>query len=129
MGTNYYLRIKCCPNCGKPDDGIHIGKSSAGWCFSLHVHPHDGINDLTDWERKFDQENTKIVNEYEEKVSKEEMIKIITNRHWKGREPSGSFYEENHALPGPNGLMRHRLGFGCIKHGEGTWDCIDNDFG
>lgn len=59
MGTNYYW-IKedtTCPHCGRRDHDevrIHIGKSSCGWCFSLHVDPSIGIRSLDDWIERFD---------------------------------------------------------------------------
>ena len=34
MGTNYYLNDR------------HIGKSSAGWYFALHIYPEENINSL-----------------------------------------------------------------------------------
>ena len=40
MGTNYYLHKKPpCEACGHEPAPLHIGKSSGGWCFSLHVIP------------------------------------------------------------------------------------------
>ena len=50
MGTNYYLYQKPdCECCGRPFEPLHIGKSSAGWCFALHIMPEDGISTLLDW--------------------------------------------------------------------------------
>ena len=37
MGTNYYLETDACDKCGRGDGPLHIGNSSAGWCFALHV--------------------------------------------------------------------------------------------
>lgn len=71
MGTNYYLKPKPCECCGRTDEGLHIGKSSAGWCFSLHVIPEEGINGLDDWKSRFDEPGVQIVNEYGEVVSKD----------------------------------------------------------
>lgn len=51
MGTNYYAEYQPpCPTCGRQDPPLHIGKSSAGWCFSLHVIPELGLNDWPEWE-------------------------------------------------------------------------------
>jgi len=50
MGMNYYVEEKpACECCGCKYEQIHIGKSSAGWCFSLHVIPEMGLNNLEDW--------------------------------------------------------------------------------
>ncbi len=132
MGTNYYFHDRRdCPCCKRPFPELHIGKSSAGWCFALHVIPEDGINDLQDWEGNFLDPESYIENEYGEQVSVEKMLDVIKNRSW----DRGVFiwtpkdYADNHAEPGPNGLVRHKIdGHRCVKHGEGTWDCIKGDF-
>jgi hypothetical protein len=46
MGTNYYMPVEKCDHCGHKPKALHIGKSSAGWCFSLNTHPAEGINRL-----------------------------------------------------------------------------------
>ena len=41
MGTNYYWQeSEPCAACGRGYEQVHVGKSSAGWCFSLHVSNH-----------------------------------------------------------------------------------------
>lgn len=133
MGTNYYLRLpgtNACKHCGRSDNAedLHIGKSSHGWCFSLHVIPERGINDLDDWLPLF--ERYLIRDEYGEAITPREMLNIITKRG----NPRGAavhspeWYASNGAEPGPNGLARHRIGSHCVKHGVGTWDCIPCDF-
>ena len=83
MGTNYYFHQKStsmCEHCGH-DPGakvLHIGKSSYGWCFSLHIIPEEGINSLDDWKLAWDKPDAKILNEYDEVVRPEDMLKIIT---------------------------------------------------
>jgi hypothetical protein len=131
MGTNYYLHTKApCKTCGRPFEAKHIGKSSAGWCFSLHVIPDEGINDLPDWEKLWKKKGAFILDEYGDRVSTGMMKKIITERAWKGGEQwSQDEHTYNHSISGPNGLARHRLGDGfCIKHGAGTWDCLIGEF-
>lgn len=126
MGTNYYFHRDICPMCGKADETFHIGKSSYGWCFSLHVIPEEGINDLPDWEKMW--ESGIIADEYGKRLKPVEMKDIITRR---GSKPviSSEWYSKNHAIPGPNGLARHKLDpQHCVKHGEGTWDCILGEF-
>lgn len=113
MGTNYYLHEKPdCESCGRPFKPIHIGKSSGGWCFSLHVYPEDGINTLDDWCELWNKPGAFVRNEYGERIPIAEMYRIITDRRWH----SGT-------------LRRHdRAGNHCIGHGHGTWDYIVGEF-
>jgi hypothetical protein len=139
MGTNYYCEASApCPHCGRHDpERIHIGKSSAGWCFGLHIHPDLDIRSLRDWQNFWVGKH--IEDEYGTAVSAEDMLKIITERgldkpidlsNFIGRYDSVSdLYRMNHASPGPNNLLRHAInGWHCVAHGEGTWDLLVGDF-
>jgi len=141
MGTNYYLQHGVCECCKKPDSTRHIGKSSGGWCFSLHVYPEEGINNLEDWKTLFRDPKSKIVDEYGQPEIMSSMLTIIENRHWmpRGDKPPYAmgigentweeFHRKNHSFDGPNNLLRHQILDGhCIGHGEGTWDYIIGDF-
>lgn len=132
MGTNYYWHEKPpCEHCGQTiGERLHIGKSSAGWCFSLHVSSFDGIRSLGDWQNRFDLPGSWIADEYGDRVTVEEMLSIITERKWDGpnRCVDAGWIERNHAQQGPNGLMRHKIGPYCVGHGEGTWDLIPGEF-
>ena len=140
MGTNFYLyeESKKCPTCGHdPVEPLHIGKSSAGWCFSLHVLPDDGICDLADWEARWSKPGARIVDEYDREVSPDDMRRTITERGRDDRDweeaPWGyhswqAFHSENHSEPGPRGMIRHRIDRYCIGHGAGTWDLIVGSF-
>ena len=85
MGTNYYLRTgnkitKTC-NCGfehELDEELHIGKSSYGWKFVLHIIPERGINELEDWEELF--KTGKIFDEYDREITVEQMMDCILHR-------------------------------------------------
>ena len=134
MGTNYYLRENVCEACDRFDE-LHIGKSSAGWCFTLHVDSELGINDLPDWAERWSKSNCRIRDEYGKTLSQEDMLLVITARHWDntkkwwtGYADEADFHRQNHSENGPNGLLRHRLGQYCLKHGEGTWDCVPGEF-
>lgn len=130
MGTNYYFYEKPpCPTCGHAGgERKHIGKSSGGWCFSLHVDPDDGINSLDDWKHLFAQPGSYIKDEYGDQIPPPEMLEIITNRKWRTQLHGEQFHRENHSQPGPNGLLRHQIGSHCVGHGEGTWDLIRGEF-
>lgn len=112
MGTNYYLEEKPpCESCGRPFERLHIGKSSAGWVFALHVIPGE-IDSLKDWQLRWVKPGVRIVDEYGRQFSPEDMLLIITAR-----------------LRGDDRLMRSVPGKGhCVGHGDGTWDLIDGEF-
>ena len=107
MGTNYFLYRK---NQGDPlIEKLHIGKSSVGWCFSLHVMPEENIWRLSDWQRVLVQPNVLYIkNEYDEIVTVEHLTDIITKRARYGQK-----------------LQRHVVDhIHCIGHGKGSYDYI-----
>jgi hypothetical protein len=140
MGTNYYLHQKPdCECCGRPFEPLHIGKSSGGWCFGLHVNPEEGISTLDDWRKLWAAPGAYIRDEYGQRISVEEMELTITARKshkdwsdpkwWQGFYRSEQdFHDKNHSERGPNGLLRHRIGPYCKAHGDGTWDCLNVEF-
>ena len=122
MGTNYYLHKASkskCEHCGHDPEAevLHIGKSSYGWCFSLHVIPEEGINSLEDWVARWGEPGVQIRNEYEEEMPPEEMYKIITTRG------PGKWCHEGREL------HRHDLdSWNTVAHGPGSWDLIRGEF-
>ena len=111
---------------GEGDFDKAAGKSSGGWCFSLHVT--DTIRSLDDWKEEW--QNGIILDEYDSEISQEDMLGIITVRSWASKRPmTPEELDRNHAFYGPNGLLRHRIEAGhCIGHGDGTWDLIMGEF-
>lgn len=130
MGTNYYLAEKPpCACCGRSFDRLHIGKSSAGWCFSLHVLPDDGINDLPDWQARWSQPGATIWNEYGEQISADDMLKTIAERKYGGiSPPDEAWLVRNGAERSPSNLARNGIGGHCIGHGASTYDLIRGEF-
>ena len=127
MGTNYYVAGKpVCDCCGRGYPPLHIGKSNAGWHFSLHVYPELGLDDLAAWETYL--QNEQIVDNYGKDIPLEFLLRIIKDRYqWDEWTPEE--LELNCAEKGLNGLARHKIdGTRCIGHGEGTWDYIATDF-
>jgi hypothetical protein len=127
MGTNYYMATKAaCKECGHKEPSRHIGKSSAGWVFALHVYPDEGINDLDDWKPLLEAA-PEIRDEYDRIISVEDMLSTITGRSWPKLKP-GFDYARNGAEPGPNNLIRCKPNQHGVTHGAGTWDCHTGDF-
>ncbi len=131
MGTNYYLTVnEVCSECGRGEEQIHIGKSSGGWHFLIHVIPERKLYFLSDWQKFW--KGKQITNQYGTKLSKKQMLDRIRNRKYHGT--LGNFrsedvYQQNNAESGLNGLLRPQLdGNYCIGHGDGTWDYITGDF-
>ena len=158
MGTNYYQLE---PNPDYYEETLasltepkylqkHIGKSSAGWVFSLHVIPEEGLVSLAAWKRRWNKildsgEKLLLVNEYGESITLKELLSVITEREsdisWESHEEHvlhSSFFahesfmdylDSNSAVKGPNNLLRHRIdGKYCTGHGKGTWDYIEGWF-
>jgi hypothetical protein len=83
MGTNYYLRMNICSNCGRYDE-LHIGKSSGGWRFMFH-----GYRELSD-EVKFSSYsdllqilntgNYQIYDEYQELISISDFLSMVKEK-------------------------------------------------
>lgn len=79
MGTNYYVIPQPpCEHCGRAYEARHIGKSSYGWAFGLHVYPEEGIANLSDWKTCLD--GKRIIDEYGRDISVQEMLDIIERR-------------------------------------------------
>jgi hypothetical protein len=126
MGTNYYWEQPACDACGRAPERIHIGKSSSGWCFALHVT--DQIRSYGEWVRVFDTPG-RIVDEYGDVIPTSTMLDIISERRGHGGPPpTEAWLANNYAVPGPRGLVRHQLGPYCLGHGEGTWDLVPGEF-
>lgn len=133
MGTNYYVKSSPCACCGHTPEALHIGKSSAGWTFALHVHPELGLNSLDDWKTYLSDKG--IEDEYGQEISLTDLLITITDRSNKSGRPPGDyaswkqFHAANQSMAGPNGLVRWRTSDHCIGHGDGTWDlCVGNYF-
>lgn len=139
MGMNYYLRPSRNPLkwFGNPFPfpswgntlELHIGKSSAGWCFALHIHPDIGINGLENWKPWLRRH--RIEDEAGRRISYKALMDTITDRSWPTRDGrfTPEYLAQNHAIPGPNNLLRYQVdGFRCIANGHGTWDLLMGSF-
>jgi hypothetical protein len=143
MGTNYYLYPRAdCACCNRPFKPLHIGKSSRGWCFSLHVIPEEGINSYNDWEERWSRQGSFILDEYGDAIAIPRMKVIINERNCDGKKDNWNcnwwasgynserdFHRCNNSERGPNFLLRHQIdGKHCLGHGLGTYDYIAGEF-
>lgn len=75
MGTNYFLKQKKCNQCGKIEEGTHIGKSSAGWKFNFQANKfsfYKNIEELKIWLK-----GKSIYNEYGEFIPKKKFWDMV----------------------------------------------------
>jgi hypothetical protein len=154
MSTNYYLESPRCKDCGHAERVEHLGKSSVGWVFSLHIYPESGIHDLSDIEKWIKRETVRgqlqICSEYGEVLSWMDFLVIVTKRSnpriirdgWESEwwnmggwphshyyTSEGDFHCKNSSKRGPSGLLRHRVDDNhCVANGAGTWDLIIGEF-
>jgi len=130
MSTNYYWFAN--PECAP----IHVGKSSYGWCFSLHVartddsqEYRDGLPlDLDGWRALFARPGSFIRDEYGGTVTAEDMLSIITQRSRPKWTADGDWCDQNFASRGPNNLARLTHGHGRPGPDNETWDYCYGDF-
>lgn len=96
MGTNYFFKEDCCPTCGHSSQ-LHIGKSSGGWPFNVHVIPEKGIWSWNDWMSFFAKTKGKIFDEYGDEISVDELNKwVVFKRKHKNEKHVVIAYEEEH---------------------------------
>lgn len=136
MGTNYYwiseTETDRCYTCHNVVPARrHIGKSSAGWVFGLHVYPEEreAPQDFIGWKNLFYSGTGHIVNEYDDLVTIDDMIETITEREWARPKNWKKQEATPYGVHGPSGLWRHKIQDRfCIGHGEGTWDYMVGEF-
>lgn len=129
MGTNYYWHQKPAPcrTCGHDEAKvIHIGKSSMGWVFMLHVDSEEGLNTLEDWQDRWTKPGSKILSEYGTLTDIEKMNDIILDRENASEPWSVSRMAQNQASPGPRGLYRGVFNF--QPSNDETYDLVDSEF-
>ena len=112
MSTEYYLhrsgnlieRLS-----GFEPDILFIGISAGGWVFGLSLYSNCKINSIRDWYKLFNRDSNRIVDEYGNVITVDEMMSIITDRP--------VFKDE---LKRYSDLHKHQT----ITVGGGSWDYI-----
>jgi hypothetical protein len=147
MGTNYYLRRPMPASSDTPcgydfrwyhregytpaqQEQIHLGKSSYGWVFALHVYPNAGVRSWDDVQtlcRVLTENGWVLVDEYGDNLSVEDFIAVVTDRDpiepSDERTPYSRAVADDSLYDGVVGLWRSRPdGQYCLGNGTGTWD-------
>ena len=154
MGLNFYLvypeqvdvECHCCGHVKQEHKKLHLGKSSNGWTFALHVYPEQGIHTWGDVLYEALQATGKggwIKDEYGTEVEIDMFVDIVTERssHYTIEhniaiatayniwyKDVADFLRKKEAVAGPNNLLRHKIDQYCVGHGEGTYDYIVGEF-
>jgi len=131
LGTNFFSILNftqqsCDPFSLKSlerHESFHIGKSSIGWCFSLHVIPEIGIHSFEGWVPILMNPERFIVDEYQKVISFMQLYSIIHDRKGENNFTSEQL-AANFAIQDASGLLRHEIGGNCIAHGPGTYDLM-----
>lgn len=61
---------------------LHIGKSSYGWKFLLCAYPEYNINSLENWKVAWLDKKNYIMDEYNDKITPEELLDTIFRKHY-----------------------------------------------
>jgi len=127
--STLYVWVPWVPFNGQRIRPRHLGVSSGGWCFALHVYPEEGINTLDDWMCLLEKPGSGIFDEYHRLVRLNVMLLDIKDRWCPPVERGEEFYRTQFGEPGPNGMIRHKIQEGrCIGHGPGPWDYFIGTF-
>lgn len=129
MSTNYYWHEKSnpCDKCGHDEAKIlHIGKSSIGWVFMLHVDSEEGLHTIQDWFDRWKEFGSRILSEYGTLTSIEKMTNIILDRENISSQWGKMKMLANHAEYGPNGLYRGTRN--TIPKGNASYDLVEGEF-
>src|SRR2546430_2680384 len=78
MGTNYYARLNICPTCKRPEEEIHLGKSSMGWKFMFQYNGgqyYKSVPEMKKWLK-----DKLIFNEYDEQLPNRDFWEMVATK-------------------------------------------------
>lgn len=78
MGTNYYAHVNPCSECGKPEEKLHLGKSSGGWKFCFR--DRDEYSDITEFQTFIRLDYVKLVDEYGREISPDDFMEKVEGK-------------------------------------------------
>ena len=103
MGMNHYIRGL---EGDDPDDpGLHVGKSSGSWAYSLRVHEDLGLVDIDSWTRFIEHRGQEIVDEDDEVISFEDWLDRVRRTEWNGGPVRRQKAEDRYGTDGPADLI------------------------
>jgi hypothetical protein len=88
MGTNYYVRPEYDrPDLEREEEGIHLGKSAAGWVFTFRAYPHASppVMDFGAWTGLL--ELGTVYDEYRRPVDQGELLDLIADSQTGRKDP------------------------------------------
>lgn len=86
MGTNYYAHVESCPECGRPQQEVHIGKQSARWKFLFRSYAvgnpieNVALTSFKQWNWFLEQSYVEIFDEYGEEVAAPIFLQEVVKR-------------------------------------------------
>lgn len=128
MAVNYYAVKGDWPSAGEFESlkmgysgrpaMIHVGKSSGGWNFLLHVYPEQDIKTLSDWKALAERliaDGWRFESEDRKEISADALWRVVERADYR----DSDLMHMRRSKPSPNY---------CIGHGEGYYDYIIGDF-
>jgi len=149
MSTNYYIKADDLLEGPYDDlydewadeDGLHLGKRSSGWGFSLRVYPEYGFCSFADMETLIDELEQiykgRIYDEYGTKISTEYFLDTVKDWGKNQKVTLESFKKHQRQSPFSSdfyydyrGCMMHTVGKGisCGRHFYHPISYIDKEF-
>jgi hypothetical protein len=102
VSTNYYA-FGPFPGGERDGEGLHIGKTAAGWVFLGRAHGDLGLTSRSAWAAFLEQSDVAVRNEYGREVPLAEMVETMAARR------------------GADGALLRRYGFRCALDAHSEW--------
>lgn len=85
MGTNYYTDLNTCPTCKRPEETIHLGKSSGGWWFHFQLNGqrfYKNVAEMREWTK-----DKEIRDEYGDLWTYDDFWKMVEEKQKNDKRP------------------------------------------
>ena len=133
MGINFYLHINTCDHCGRSEKTLHIGKSSTGWAFLLHVDPTGETcpRNWSEWAALIAKpgERNRVTDEDGREYTLPELVEVVMHRKGATTLETSNNTADGRWFDKSTHLWRVTVdGDRCIETGDGTYDLIVGEF-